>query len=105
MSGPPRGSVEGIRRKMRAVAAVLADKGASVHERGNAAALKQRLERRLAAAGEPEGDWSDAAFRLGRATRRLQRSTAPQAPKGDWTDHAQRLGKALRRGYRRLLSD
>jgi hypothetical protein len=105
MSEPPQGSVEGIRRKLRAIAAVLADKGATMHERGNAAVLKQRLERRLKTAGEPEGDWSDAVFRLGRATRRLQRSTAPSVPRGDWTDHAQRLGKALRRGYRRLLSD
>jgi hypothetical protein len=105
MNKPPPGSAAGIRRKLRAIAAVLADKGATVHERGAAAALKQRLERRLGAAGEPAGDWSDAVFRLGRTARRLQRSTAPQAPKGDWTDHAQRLGKALRRGYRRLLSD
>jgi hypothetical protein len=102
---PPTGSVEGVRRKLRAVAALLTDKGATEHERANAALLKERLERRLKAAGEPAGDWTDNAFRLGRLARKIEQSTSPRSPKGDWTDNALRLGKALRRGYRRWLSD
>jgi hypothetical protein len=102
---PPIGSVEGVRRKLRAVAALLADKGATEHERVNAAALKERLERRLKAAGEPAGDWTDEAFRLGRLVRGIEQSSSPRSPKGDWTDNALRLGKALRRGYKRWLSD
>jgi hypothetical protein len=102
----PTGSAEDLRRKLRAVAAVLADKGATEHERANAAALKARLERRLKAAGEPAGDWTDRAFRFGRlVARSLEKSSAPQSPRGDWTDGALRLGKVLRRGYKRWLSD
>jgi hypothetical protein len=98
-------SLEAVRRKLRAVAAVLADKGATPNERVNAAAVKARLERRLEAAGEPAGDWTDRVFRLGRLARNLEKSSAPRAPKGDWTDHSLRLGKALRRGYKRWLAD
>jgi hypothetical protein len=101
----PAGSLADVRRKLRAVAALVADRGATEHERANAAALKERLQRRLRAAGEPEGDWTDSAFRLGKSARNLEKSTAPRSPKGDWTDNALRLGKALRRGYRRWLSD
>ena len=104
MEGGAARSIEGVRRKLRAVAAVLADRGATPHERVNAAALKARLERRLEAAGEPTGDWTDGIFRLGRLARTLERSTAPRSPKGDWSDQALRLGKAVRRGYRRWLS-
>ena len=105
MEGPPAQSLEAVRRKLRAVASVLADRGATAHERVNAAALKARLERRLEAAGEPAGDWTDSAFRLGRLARNLEKSSAPRSPKGDWTDHALRFGKALRRGYKRWLAD
>jgi hypothetical protein len=101
----PSDTGEDLRRKLRAVVAVLTDKGATAHERVNAAALKARLETRLKAAGEPRGDWSDHAFRLGRLAQKLERSSAPRSPKGDWTDGALRLGKALRRGYKRWLSD
>ena len=104
MPAPASRSLEAVRRKLRAVAAVLADRGATAHERVNAAALKARLEGRLKAAGEPAGDWTDGIFRLGRLARTLERSTAPRSPKGDWSDQALRLGKALRRGYRRWLS-
>jgi hypothetical protein len=102
---PPIGSLESVRRKLRAVAAVLADKAATEHERVNAAAVKARLERRLRAAGEPRGDWTDSVFRLGRLARKIEKSAVPRSPRGDWTDHARRLGKALRRGYTRWLSD
>jgi hypothetical protein len=98
-------TVEDIRRKLRAVAAIVADRGATEAERRNAAALRARLERRLEAAGVPKGDWTDGVFRLGRVLRQMAGNTAPRSPKGDWTDHARHLGKALRRGYRRLSSD
>src|SRR5215472_12999044 len=95
------GSVASVRRKLAAVAAVIADPAATDHERANAQALKARLEQRLREAGTPAGDWTDNAFRLGRWAREIGKSTAPAAPKGDWTDNALRLGKALRRGYKR----
>ena len=101
MEGGAARSIEGVRRKLRAVAAVLADRGATPHERVNAAALKARLERRLEAAGEPAGDWTDGAFRLGRLARNLEKSSAPRSPKGDWTDHAFRLGRLIRRGLKK----
>jgi hypothetical protein len=104
-TGSPPRSAEAVRRKLRAVAALVTDKGATEPERSTAAAVKARLERRLEAAGEPAGDWTDNAFRLGRIVRGAAQSTQPRAPKGDWTDGALRLGKALRRGYKRWLSD
>jgi hypothetical protein len=95
-------SVEAVRRKLRAIAAVAKDPGATDHERTNASALKKRLEQRLREAAAPAGDWTDNAFRLGRWAKSLTRSASPGSAKGDWTDNAFRLGKALRRGYRRL---
>jgi hypothetical protein len=99
------GSVASIRRKLRAVAAVIADPAATEHERANAQALKARLERRLREAGAPAGDWTDTAFRLGRWAQELKQSSSPASPKGDWTDNAHRLGKALRWGYKRWSSE
>ena len=99
------GSVASIRRKLRAVAAVIADPAATEHERANAQALKARLERRLRDAGAPAGDWTDSAFRLGRWAQELKQSSSPASPRGDWTDNAHRLGKALRRGYKRWSSE
>jgi hypothetical protein len=99
------GSVGGIRRKLRAVAAVIADPAATEHERANAETLKARLERRLREAGAPAGDWTDNAFRLGKWAKELRQASSPASPKGDWTDNAHRLGKALRRGYKRWSSD
>jgi hypothetical protein len=99
------GSVAGLRRKLRAVAAVIGDPAATEHERANAQALKARLERRLREAGVPAGDWTDKAFQLGKWTKELGEASSPAAPKGDWTDNAHRLGKALRRGYKRWSSD
>ncbi len=72
------GSVGALRRKLRGLAAVAQDGGATAPERANAEALKKRLEERLRAA---------------------------EAPAGDWTDNAFRLGKAVRRGYKKWLSD
>ena len=99
------GSVGNIHRKLRAVAAVIADPAATEHERANAQVLKGRLERRLREAGAPAGDWSDNAFRLGKWARQLRQSSSPASPKEDWTDNAHRLGKALRRGYKRWSSE
>jgi hypothetical protein len=96
--------IEGVRRKLRAVAAVLADPAATDRERANAEALKGRLEARLRQAGVPEGDWTDSAFRLGRAVKDMKNATSPASPEGDWTDDAFRLGRALRRGYKKWLS-
>jgi hypothetical protein len=98
-------SLEALRRKLRAVSAVVADPAATEHEKANAKALRQRLLRRLRQAGAPAGDWTDIAFRIGRWTKDGASATAPASPKGDWTDNAHRLGKALRRGYKKWLSD
>jgi hypothetical protein len=99
------GSVEGLRRKLRAVSAVVEDPAATEHEKATARALKARLQRRLTEAGSPAGDWTDKVFRLGRWAKDLGKSTAPASPKGDWTDNAHRLGKALRRGYKKWSAD
>jgi hypothetical protein len=99
------GSVVNVRRKLRAMAAVIADPAATDHEKANAEALKGRLERRLKDAGVPAGDWTDHAFRLGRWAGQLKKSSSPESPQGDWTDNAHRLGKALRQGYKRWSSE
>jgi len=41
------GSITSIRRKLRAVGAIIADPAATEHEKANAQALRARLERRL----------------------------------------------------------
>lgn len=97
------GTVADIRRKLRAIAALAQDAGATEHERANAEVLKERLQQRLKDAGEPAGDWTDNAFRLGRRLKELTKGTSPASPKGDWTDNAFRFGKALRRGYKKWL--
>jgi hypothetical protein len=97
------GSVADIRRKLRAVTALAGNAGATEHERAAAKALKARLLQRLKDAGEPAGDWTDNAFRLGKQVKELRTAVSPRSPKGDWTDNAFRLGKALRRGYKKWL--
>ena len=99
------GSVEGLRRKLRGLAAVVEDPSATEHEKANAQAATARLQHRLKEAGSPAGDWTDNVFRLGRWAEEMRKSSSPTSPNGDWTDNAQRLGKALRRGYNRWLSD
>jgi hypothetical protein len=98
-------SVEGLRRKLRAVTAVIEDPAATEHEKANAKVLKARLQLALKEAGSPIGDWTDNVFRLGRRLKVFGRSAAPASPNGDWTDNVHRLGKALRRGYKSWLSD
>ncbi len=102
---PLTGSIDGLRRKLRAVAAVVEDRAATEHEKANAEAVRARLRRRLNEAGSPAGDWTDTVFRFGRWAKQVTKSTSPASPEGDWTDNARRLGKALRRGYRSWLSD
>ena len=99
------GSVASIRRKLRAVAAIVRDPAATEHEKANAQTLKAHLERRLREAGAPAGDWTDTAFRLGKWAKEFRQASSPASPKGDWTDNAHRLGKALRRGYKRWSSE
>jgi hypothetical protein len=103
MRGKLIASVADIRRKLRAVAALAENAGATEHERANAEALKARLRQRLKDAGEPQGDWTDNAFRLGKQVKELRKAVSPESPKGDWTDNAFRLGKALRRSYKKWL--
>ena len=99
------GSIAALRRKLRALASVAEDAGATAPEKANAEALKKRLEQRLREAGAPAGDWTDNAFRLGRRTKEIWKSASPDAAKADWTHNAHRLGKAVRRGYKKWLSD
>jgi hypothetical protein len=99
------GSVAALRRKLRAVASVAADAGATVSERENAQALKHRLEQRLREAGAPAGDWTDKMFRLGRRAKEIGKSASPAPTDADWTDRAHRLGKAVRRGYKKWSSE
>jgi hypothetical protein len=99
------GSVAVLRRKLRAIASVAADAGATPSERENAEALKNRLEQQLREAGAPAGDWTDKAFRLGRWAKDIGNSASPAPTDGDWTDRAHRLGKAVRRGYKKWSSE
>jgi hypothetical protein len=93
-----------IRRKLRAIAAVLSDPAATENERANAQALKLRLQERLGQQATAEGTLSSLLFRLGRGVRQakqMKQSTAPPAPKGDWTDNAYRLGRIFRKGFKK----
>jgi hypothetical protein len=92
-------SAAAIRRKLRALAAVLLDPAVTEHERANAEALKVRLEKQLVQEASPT--WTDIMFRLGRAVKEIKQSTSAPAAKGDWTDHAFRLGRTLRRGFKK----
>ena len=99
------GSVAALRRKLRALAAVARDEGATAAERSNAASLKRRIEQRLRQTGSPAGDWTDMAFRLGRRARDAQKSAGAAAAETNWTENARQLGKAVRRGYKKFLSE
>ncbi len=100
-----KGSVEDLRRKLRAVAALVEDPAATEHEKSTARALKARLQHRLREAGSPAGDWTDRVYRLARWAKEVKQSTSPASPNRDWTDNAHRLGKALRRGFKSWLPD
>src|ERR1700680_2966761 len=85
------GSVGALHRKLRALASVAENAGATAPERANAEALKKRLEEKLRAAATPAGDWTDNAFRLGRWAKEMRKSASPAPSKEDWTDNAHRL--------------
>ena len=98
-------SAEAIRRKLRAIAAMLSDPAATEHERASAEALRMRLEGQLKIPPEGQlkkeampGTWTDIMFRLGRGVKEM---TSPPSPKGDWTDHAFRLGRMFRKGFKK----
>jgi len=91
-------SGDAIRRKLRALRAVLLDPAATEPERANAEGLKARLEKRLRQGATPEGKWTGIMFRLGREVKEI---TSSPSPKGDWTDHAFRLGRMIRRNFKR----
>jgi hypothetical protein len=93
-----------LRRKLRALAAVTRNAGATPAERANAAALKKRIEQRLRDAGAPSGDWTDSAFRFGRRVAAMRKSGGSAAGQADLTDHARRLGKIVGRAYRKWSS-
>jgi hypothetical protein len=95
-------SAEAIRRKLRALGAVLLDPASTAPERANAEGLKARLEKRLGQQATPEGKtpegkWTGMMFRLGRGVKDI---TSPPSPTGDWTDHAFRLGRMIRRSFK-----
>lgn len=88
---------EDVRRKLRALVAVIRDAGATEAERANARRLSAGLRAKLEEQGVPQGDWSDAVFRFGRSLRRAKDATAPPASiEGGAAKAAFRLGRALR---------
>jgi len=88
---------EDIRRKLRGLVAIVHDAGASEAERATARRLRAGLKAKLARQGVPEGDWSDALFRFGRALKRAKAATAPPPSIMSGTAKtAFRLGRALR---------
>ena len=94
-------SAEAIHRKLRAIAAVLADPATTEHERANAEALKLSLQKQLGPEAPAQPAWAEAMFRLGRAVKEIKQPTPASAPKGDWIGYAFRLGRTLRRGLKR----
>jgi hypothetical protein len=88
---------DALRRKLRGLVAVMKDAGATAAERENARRLRVGLKAKLKDEGVPEGDWSDAVFRVGRALRNVKTSTAPPPTMSSGTAKAAfRLGRALR---------
>ena len=95
-------NAEDVRRKLRGLVAVIRDAGATEHEQATARRLEAGLKAKLAKEGVPEGDWSDAVFRFGRALRRAKQSTNPPASiEGGTAKAAFRLGRALRRAAKK----
>jgi hypothetical protein len=93
------------RRRLRALAALAADPGATPAERANAASLRKQLEERLRKAGAPAGDWTDQVFRLGRRVKSMRNAGPVKPGDGDFSDYARRLGKMFGRSYRKWFSD
>jgi hypothetical protein len=88
---------DALRRKLRALVAVMRDTAATEEERATARRLTARLKAKLRQEGVPEGDWSDALFRFGRALKTATKSTAPPPTmKSGSAKLGFRLGRALR---------
>jgi hypothetical protein len=89
--------IEDVRRKLRALVAVIHDEGATEAERATARQLRAGLKEKLVQQGVPEGDWSDSLFRFGRALRNAKTATAPpETIEGGAAKAAFRLGRAFR---------
>jgi hypothetical protein len=98
--------MDAIRRKLRALGAVLDDSGVTEHERANALALKRNLEKKLKEEGAPNGDWTDVAFRTGRTIHHLKTVTASPASITETSSRAAfRVGKLLENGFKKWRSD
>jgi len=95
---------EAIQRKLRGLAAVLKDTGATEHERANAEAIKRRLEKKLVADGSADGDWTDVLFRWGRAAQGVKKAMSPPASSSGTSKIAFRLGRTLARGLKKWRS-
>jgi len=94
-------NTDNVRRKLRALVAIIRDEGATDAERATARRLKAGLAAKLVRHGVPQGDWSDAVFRFGRSLRRAKAATAPPPSiKGGAAKAAFRLGRALRQAAR-----
>jgi len=91
------GSIEAIRRKLRALTAVLFGPPATEPERANAEGLKVGLEKQLTEEATPEGKWSGIMFRLAWGMKEI---TSQPSPKGDWRERAFRLGRMLRKAFK-----
>jgi hypothetical protein len=96
-TGENERSLEAVRRKLRALDAVLLDPASTEPEKANAERLKAQLEARLAQEAVPGDGWTNVMFRLGRSVKAM---TSPPARKGEWTDYAFRLGRMLRRSLK-----
>ena len=81
-----------IRRKLRALAAVLEDPTTTEPERANAERLKARLQKQLIRETSSPDTGTTIMFRLSRGVR----DATVTGPNGDWTDHAFRAGKLVR---------
>lgn len=94
---------EDLRRKLRALVAIMRDESATEAERSTARRLRAALKGKLADQGVPEGDWSDAVFRFGRSLRNAKAATAPpDSIKGGAAKAAFRLGRALRQAAKKV---
>lgn len=91
-------SAAAIHRKLRRLAAMFADPAATEHEKANAKALKERLEKQLAQETKPDEAWTGIMFRLGQGFKEM---TSPPSPKSDWTNRAFQLGRMFRRCFKR----
>jgi hypothetical protein len=91
-------SLDAVRRKLRALTAVLLDPASTEPEKANAERLKAHLETQLPPEAVPQAGWTNIMFRLGRGVKAM---TSPPPRKGDWTDHAYQLGRMLRRSFKK----